>query len=55
MLLQTALSNADMEPYFDLIEEYKTKGIVKKYDYNADSFENFEWVQEKVNDNYLSC
>jgi hypothetical protein len=36
----------------NLIEEYKEKGIVKKYDCIHDNddrtFENFEWIQKKV-------
>jgi hypothetical protein len=32
--------------YFDLVEEYKTQGIIKKYDHfiYKSSFEDFEWI-----------
>ncbi|GBB88545.1 hypothetical protein RclHR1_15090004 [Rhizophagus clarus] len=38
--------------HLDLIQEYKTKGIVKKYDHddlNGDiTFEDFEWIQKNI-------
>ncbi|GBB88547.1 hypothetical protein RclHR1_15090006 [Rhizophagus clarus] len=39
--------------YFDLLEEYKAQGIIKKYDYNhllrkSITFEDFEWIQENI-------
>jgi hypothetical protein len=31
--------------YFDLIEEYKTRGIVKKYNHVPNDDDDFEWIQ----------
>ena len=50
MLLQTISDDKNMETHFDLIEEYKTKGIVKKYDndlFEGNDFDEFEWIQKK--------
>ncbi|RIA81212.1 hypothetical protein C1645_881730 [Glomus cerebriforme] len=46
MLLQTI--KLDFYEYFDLIEKYKDKGIVKKFDYALHLFEDFEWIQKKI-------
>ncbi|RGB41685.1 hypothetical protein C1646_810535 [Rhizophagus diaphanus] len=49
MLLRTIQMNqyVDVDQYFDLIEKYKAKGIVKHYynDLYDDDFEDFEWNQ----------
>ncbi|CAB5295056.1 unnamed protein product [Rhizophagus irregularis] len=36
--------------YFELMEEYKMQGIVKKYNHvlNESTFEDFEWLQENI-------
>jgi hypothetical protein len=51
MLLRTIQMNqyVDVDQYFDLIEKYKAKGIVKDYhnDLYEDDFEDFEWIQGK--------
>ncbi|GBC09117.1 hypothetical protein RclHR1_08610004 [Rhizophagus clarus] len=51
MLLRTIQMNqyVDVVQYFDLIEKYKTKGIVKDYynDLYENDFEDFEWIQKK--------
>ncbi|EXX53050.1 uncharacterized protein OCT59_029379 [Rhizophagus irregularis] len=56
MLLQTIqdiywVSKIIGAKYFDLIEEYKTQGIVKMYNHsvpNDNIFEDFEWIQENI-------
>ena len=47
MLLQTnQLSNMKGE-YDYLIEKYKSRGIIKKYDNDCEyNFEKFEWIQK---------
>ncbi|RIA83536.1 hypothetical protein C1645_833668 [Glomus cerebriforme] len=32
----------------DLIQKYKLKGIIKKYDIDGTVFEDFEWIQKKI-------
>ena len=44
MLLQ--ILGTTGENYADLVEEYKAKGIVKKYD-SGDYFEDLEWIKSK--------
>jgi len=48
MLLQKNPTNEfiRMEECIDLIEKYKTEGIIKKYD-NEKRFKQFEWIQER--------
>jgi hypothetical protein len=54
MLLQTIIPFIGRENtcnnYFDLIEKYKAKGIIKKYDHDVfeNTFEDFEWIQERL-------
>jgi hypothetical protein len=43
MLLQTTRMCKD--EYIDLIEEYKAKGIIKKFNDNLYAFDDFEWIQ----------
>ena len=45
MLLQILRITLVDTIYFDLVEQYKTKGIVQKYD-NQHNFEDFEWIIE---------
>ena len=55
MFLQTIVSNndtfADMKSHFDLIEMYKAKGIIEKFDHD-DNFEEFEWNHKMIISNY---
>ena len=55
MFLQTIISNndtfADMKSHFDLIEMYKAKGIIEKFDHD-DNFEEFEWNHKMIISNY---
>ncbi|GBB91001.1 hypothetical protein RclHR1_01810004 [Rhizophagus clarus] len=43
MLLQTTQLCKD--EYIDLIERYKAKGIIKKFNDNLYAFDDFEWIQ----------
>ncbi|GBB93433.1 hypothetical protein RclHR1_02170014 [Rhizophagus clarus] len=49
MLLQTDyIYNMYLKKYVDLIEIYKAKGIVKKYEnIDRDAYEEFEWIEKK--------
>ena len=48
MLLQTFQIDVPLTcEYSNLFEIYKTKGIIKKYDYN-DCFKNFEWIYKRI-------
>jgi len=54
MLLQTFQFDvpSNIDEYFDLFnlfENYKTKGIVEKYDNSYfEEFEDFEWIQKRI-------
>ncbi|GBC05627.1 hypothetical protein RclHR1_06320005 [Rhizophagus clarus] len=52
MLLQTVptYNSVELEKYFDLIEMYKTEGIVKKYenDLHGSTYEEFEWIKRRI-------
>ena len=46
MLLQTFQFDVPSNPdEYDLIDEYKTNGIIKTYEYG--NFEDFEWIQKR--------
>ncbi|GBC18910.2 hypothetical protein GLOIN_2v1878750 [Rhizophagus irregularis DAOM 181602=DAOM 197198] len=51
MLLQTVpmYSHINLEKYFDIIEKYKSEGIIKKYDNDlyGNTYDEFEWIKER--------
>jgi hypothetical protein len=58
MLLQIILVNylyqqQEEQKITDLVEEYKVKGIVKKFDINLCSIDEFKWIQEKSEKSYF--
>jgi hypothetical protein len=53
MLLQIDLASHLDWKITDLIKEYKVKGIVKKFDPNLYSYNEFEWIQEKSEKSYF--
>jgi hypothetical protein len=48
--IQTAMCVYYNENYTAMIEKYKAKGVIKKYDdcYTSYSFEDFEWIRERI-------
>ncbi|CAB5303512.1 unnamed protein product [Rhizophagus irregularis] len=52
MLLQFLKTGRMIKEYNDLIEKYKSEGIIKKFDYeeySGDYFDDFEWIKAKKN------
>ncbi|PKC06272.1 hypothetical protein RhiirA5_419784 [Rhizophagus irregularis] len=52
MLLQFLKTGRMIKEYNDLIEKYKSEGIIKKFDYeeySGDYFDEFEWIKTKKN------
>ncbi|RGB37215.1 hypothetical protein C1646_757171 [Rhizophagus diaphanus] len=52
MLLQFLKTGRMIKEYNDLIDKYKSEGIIKKFDYeeySGDYFDDFEWIKAKKN------
>ncbi|GES74361.1 hypothetical protein GLOIN_2v1787526 [Rhizophagus clarus] len=52
MLLQFLQTGRMIKEYNDLIEKYKSEGVVKKFhyeEYSGDYFDEFEWIKVKKN------